>query len=364
MKLGLRSSILAIAIFAMMSLQPVKASEYEINQFRQTLSQLQMYEQQYQNAPSNSYEERQANQNRVQAESYAESIINSPNAFQQIGASGDESLLSEFERGYQNAPSNSLLERAYNVARRAAAQALQTQAAWEIQSTYDYNQALQLTQDADRKYQNAPSNSLVESAYNAVRTQGWNITTQKFQDFANNQLQDFRETENLFLNFERNYQNAPSNSRIESFYNQGRQTLLQREIALFNSQASYMSYSDLNAIANEYDRKYQSASSNSYSESLYRSIRDAARSRIGGNPYPQPVPQPYPQPVPQPYPQPVPQPYPHPVPQRITCEIRIGGNASGQRFFRVLTSSGAIIGNFSTTEAASAFAQSDPRCRE
>ena len=94
-----------------------------------------------------------------------------------------------------------------------------------------------------------------------------------------------------------------------------------------------------------------------------------------GNGYPQPQPQPYPYPQPQPMPLPIPQPQPYPQPQpmplpipqpqpRITCEIRSGGNAYGQVFYRVMTSTGAIIGNFGSTQEASAFAQNDPRCRE
>ena len=332
------------------------ASQYEISLFRQYFSEFQMANQQYQSASSGSYQEQIANQRRQAAAQSAQNIIRAPNTFQQMSAPENESLLNEFERGYQSAASGSLTESIYNTARRSAAEGLQFNAAAEIQNAYDYNQALQLTLAADRKYQMAASGSLLESVYNQVRGQGFPIALTKFQQFAAYSLQDFRQAESLLMTFEQQYQAAASGSKLEIFYNDGRHLLQNRELELFSAQLTYLSYSELNSIQAEYENKYQRAAPGSLSESLYRSIRDEARARLGGS---IPQPQPYPYPQPQPYP---PQPQPQYPTQLNTCEVHSGANASGQLLYRVMLRSGAVIATVFTAGEAARIANTDLRC--
>ncbi len=367
MKLSKSSMVLALGMFAFTAIHSANASDYEISQFRQAIQQIQMYEQQYQAAPSGSWQEQQANQGRVQAEANAEAVINSPYAFQGFNSSQDQNLMNEFNNGYQAAPSGSLIERAYRAARdvatRAFSQTLTNEQMYQLQSAYDYNQALQLTLNAENQYQAAPSGSTVEAVYNNIRAQGWTITNQKFQQFAS-QLQDFHQTETLYFQFENQYQAAASGSKIEAFYNQGRATLKQKDFELFTRDVNYMSYQQLASVEIDYENRYQSAASGSSIEAYYRTLRDIARNRLNGmqpmpTPFP-PMPTPFP-PMPTPFP---PQPTPFPQPGRIVCEIHAGANAAGQHFFRVMLPSGAIIATFATTQEAANFAQNDPRCRQ
>ena len=72
------------------------------------------------------------------------------------------------------------------------------------------------------------------------------------------------------------------------------------------------------------------------------------------NPYPAPAPNPYP---PQPQP-----PIPAPGPRQTYCQVMQGGNAQGQRFYRVIDRMGRIIYNAQNYNDGLRVAQTDQRC--
>jgi hypothetical protein len=95
---------------------------------------------------------------------------------------------------------------------------------------------------------------------------------------------------------------------------------------------------------------------------------------VGPTPNPIPQPQPGPRPLPpgprplppgpRPHPPiPVPAPQPRPIPGLIDCVIRAVPSSNGEQIFNVVTPQGSIVGSFSTSEQAAAFAEQDPQCR-
>jgi hypothetical protein len=339
MKTALSHLYLAILILlSILQLKMAQASELEIQTFRIHVQNFQIADQQYQAAPGGSSQEQMANLQRNEAAQAAKNIIRAPNTFVGLMASENEQLLAEFSQEYQAAAGGSIRESIFDVARRAAGDGLQLNAVLEIQSVLDYKQALQLTLTAEQKYQNAAGGSLLESIFNSVRSQGFVISKQKLQDYVQNQLQDFRQGESLFVYLDNQYQAAAGGSLIENYYQVGRQTVQGRTIELMRLNAPYMSLQQLAMIRDEYNAKYQAASGGSLAEAMYRAIRDEAQMRLQSIP-------------------------PAPSPGNPSCVIHEGRNAAGQILFRVMTTSGAIIATVLDSHEAAQIAMSDARCR-
>lgn len=341
-----RLSILFLMAMSLLQIRAASASQYEISLFRGYVSEFERADAQYRSAPSGSYQEQSADRLRREQAQYAQNIIRAPDAFVGIYAQENESLFSEFNSAFQSASSGSLKESIFDVARRAAGEGLKINAVYEIQNAYDYQDALQRTLIANQRFQSAASNSIIESVYDSVRRQGFSISKQKLADFLNFQVYEFRSAESQFLQLNQQFQSAASNSLVENYYDQGRRVAQSRAIELFRSQVGRMSYSELMSVEAEYARKYQSAPSNSLTESLYRSIRDEARARMGSGPGPNPYPTPY----------------PNPQPQR-GCQVMSGRDASGQLLYRVLDQAGRIIATTRTEREAYQISQNDARCR-
>lgn len=335
-----------IILLSLLQLKTANATELEIQTFRLHVQNFYIANQDYQRAPSGSMQERMADQRRREAAQAAKNIIRTPDAFAGMLAQQNEQLFNEFNQGYQVAPGGSIRESIFDVARRAAAEGLKINAVLEIQSVWDHKQALQLTLTANQKYQNASSGSFLESVFDVVRRQGFVISKQKLQEHVQMQLQDFRQAESLFVYMNQQYQSASSGSLIENYYQEGRMLAQARTIELMRMSAPFMSIQQLVMIRDEYHSKFQSASSGSLAESMYRAIRDEAQMRIqsGGGVQVPPVQQ-------------------TPIPGAPTCSIHAGKNAAGQMLFRVLDRSGRIVATTLTTQEASQIAMTDMRCR-
>lgn len=341
-----RLYILILILIGLMQLKAAHAQTYAIQVFRQDIQSFEIEDRRYQSAPSGSYEEQLADQRRRAIADHAKSVIQQYDAFLNIRASENESVFNEFNSQYQAASSGSLRESIFDVARRAAASGLQQNAILEIQSAYDYQQALRLTLIADQKYQAASSGSLIEGVFNQVRQNGFEISKQKLQDFLRYQLRDFREGERLFADFNGRYQSASSGSRVEDFYNFGRQQAAARTLEGFRSEAYRYSYNELRSLESEFNSKFQAASSGSLMESLYRQLRDEVRARLSS------VQPSYPTPYPAPQPQPA-----------SGCRVMPGRNAAGQVLYRVLDRSSRILLTTTSLLEAQQFARYDAQCR-
>jgi hypothetical protein len=341
-----RLYIVALILFSLLQLKIVHAFELEIQTFRLHVQNFELAQQDYQRAPGGSMQEKQADLRRKEAAQAAKNIIRTPDAFNGLLAQQNEQLFNEFNQGYQVAPGGSIRESIFDVARRAAAEGLKINAVLEIQSVWDHKQALQLTLSANQKYQNASSGSLLESVFDAVRRQGFVISKQKLQEHAQMQIQDFRQAESLFLYLHQQYQSASSGSLIENYYQEGRLLLQGRTIELMRLNAPYMNVQQLVMIRDEYHSKYQSASSGSLAEKMYRAIRDEAQLRLQSG-VSVPVP-----PVQQ-----------TPIPGAPTCSIHSGKNASGQALFRVLDLQGRIVATVLSVQEAVQISMNDLRCR-
>jgi hypothetical protein len=341
-----RLYLVVLILLGLLQLKNAHASPYEIQLFREYVAAYDQANAQYQSAPSGSYQEQAADQQRRQQAQYAQNIIRSPNAFIGLGVQENENLFIEFNSNYQSASSGSLRETIFDVARRAAGEGLKANALADLQATYDYKEALQKALTANSKYQSASSGSILENVYDQVRRQGFEISKQKLRDYVQNQLVDFRQSESLFLYLSQQYQSASSGSLIENYYDEGRRLTQSRTLDLFRMQANSMMMNQLASIEAEYNRKYQSASSGSLAEVLYRSIRDEAHARLQSVP---PIPQP---PIPQP-----------PVPGPSRCQVMQGANASGQILYRVMDQAGRILATVLSYGEAVQIAQNDLRCR-
>lgn len=333
MNLISRFYLFLLILLSVLQLRAAHASQYEISLFRDYVYQFQIADQQYQRAASGSFEERMADQQRRAQAQSAKNIIQAPNTFQSMRASENESLFLEFSSSYQSASSGSLRETIFDVARRAASEGLKINSINEIQNAYDFKESLQMALTAEQKYQKASSGSLLEAVYNTIRTQGFDISKRKLQDYSQYSLIDFRQAESLFVYFEQQYQSASSGSKVEDFYNAGRRVIHARALDLFRFQVSSFGYGELISMQTEYEQKYQRASSGSLPESLYRAIRDQIRSKLLGQATPS------------------------------QCEVREGANASGQVLYRVMIRSGAIIATVFSISEAQRIAATDLRCR-
>jgi hypothetical protein len=333
-----------LILLSILQLRFAHASELEIQTFRQHVQNFQISDQEYRVAPSGSLQERLADQHRKEFAQAAKNIIRSPYAFTEMLAPQNERILIEFNQQYQIASAGSIRESIFDVARRAASEGLKVNAVLEIQSVWDYKQALQLTLTANQKYQNASSGSLLESVFDLVRRQGFVISKQKLQEFSQMQLQDFRQAEMLFVSLDSQYQSASSRSLIENYFQEGRVLLQGRTIELMRLNAPYMNLQQLMMIRDEYHAKYQSARSGNLAEKMFLAIRNEAQMRLQSAPIPTPVQQ-------------------TPVIGGPTCEIHSGKNASGQALFRVLDQAGRVIATVLSVQEAVQISMNDQRCR-
>ncbi len=233
----------------------------------------------YNRAPSGSWEEQNAKQNRDRAIQNAVSIVSSSYTFSGMQYTEIERFSLEANTKYNQASSGSALERMYQQTRDYALNALTNEYQRVIQYTQNSEQLIRFGNELRQKYNQASSGSALERAYKQGYTRAFQQLPQVVS-MENNYKRDFREVEFAAINFNNLYNKASSGSLEESAYRTSSTNSFNQAIQMFQNQARYMYRNDLLNIQAEYDRKYNQASSGSTTESYYRSIRDTARSYI------------------------------------------------------------------------------------
>jgi hypothetical protein len=262
----------------------VELRSYELQAFARDEQDAIMWQQRYAAAPSGSWDESYARDQRDQAIQRALNDINSPDAFQGLMTSQIEDFAEQMNQKYNAAPSGSALERLYMQSRQTAYAAFKQSLLNDMQNlSYDWRRLHDLALRMDQGYNAAPSGSAKEAAYNEARRMAY----QQLPAAVDSELprySDFRQVEQLALYFEQLFNQAPSGSLKESTYRQ-------IEIRVFNEAGNRAQYElsrypqqTLFQIQDEYNQKFNSAPSGSLKESYFRRVRDTARGLLGYHP--------------------------------------------------------------------------------
>jgi hypothetical protein len=183
------------------------------------------------------------------------------------------------DRTYREAPGGSYTESSADYDRRTAYNnglALLTRIG-EVNDTD--SQALErFAKDMNDKYQRAPSNSLLESLYDQARRAAWPEVVQRTEAELRNS--DWRTIVDEAAQFDKRYQAAPSNSLEESTYNQLRSYAWPLAADYVSRDVSRQDYGTLRRLEAEFDNGYRAAPSNSASETFYRRALQSVRDRL------------------------------------------------------------------------------------
>ncbi len=169
-------------------------------------------------------------------------------------------------------------------ARQSAYAAFKQSLMLDVQNlSYDWRQLHDLALRLDQGYAAAPSGSAKESAYNEARRMAYQQLPAAV-DYELPRYSDFRQVEQLALYFDQLYTQAPSGSLKESTYRQIETRVYneagnraQYELSRYPQQALFQ-------IQDEYNQKFNQASSGSLKEAYFRQVRDIARNLLGYHP--------------------------------------------------------------------------------
>lgn len=257
---------------------------YELQSFAREEQDAIMWNQRYGAAPSGSWDESYARDQRDQAIQRALYNLNSPYTFQGMYTQQIESFADQMNQKYGAAASGSALERMYNQARQIAYAAFKRSVLNDVQAlSYDWRRLHDLALRMDQAYGAAASGSPKEAAYNEARRLAYqNLPGAVDQEMS--RYADFRQVEQLAMYFEQLYGQAPSGSLKEGTYRQ----IQLRAYAVAGDRAQYElsrypSY-QLMQIESEYSQKYNQAASGSTKEAYFRRVRDIARNLLGYRP--------------------------------------------------------------------------------
>jgi hypothetical protein len=250
-----------------------------LNQFYYEESNALHWQQRYATAPTGSWEEQQARQQRDMAIERAIQNV-SYYSFQGMHWSQIESFADQMNQKFSAAPSGGAIERMYRQVRDTSYQAFNTELQRYVQYfSNEWRQIHDLALQMDQKYSAAPTGSQKERAYDQARRTAYQRMPQSV-DQELYRLYSFRDVERLAEYFTQLYSAAPTGSLKENTYNQIRRSAFNQALQKFNEQAYSMPQHELWQIQEEYNRRYSAAPTGSLQETYFRQIRDAARNSI------------------------------------------------------------------------------------
>jgi hypothetical protein len=251
---------------------------YALQAFERDEQDAIMWNQRYNQAPSGSFDERYARDQRDQAIRRALYDLQDGRAFDVMSRGEVEMFADRMEQKYNQAYSGSAMGRLYSQAAQIGYDAFNRALQRDLQNIrYDWRQVHQFALEMDQKYNSSPAGSLKEHTYDQIRRSAWDITVQAAQGEISSTY-DFRRNEDTALTFDQMYNSSPSDSLKGRAYDQIRWHAF--NTAVENFRANGRMY-DLYSIQNEYNQKYNSAPSGSLKENYYRQIRDTARAMMG-----------------------------------------------------------------------------------
>jgi hypothetical protein len=250
-----------------------------LNQFYYEESNAIQWQQRYAAAPTGSWEEQQARQQRdISIERAIQSV--SYYSFQGVHWSQIENFADQMNQKYSAAPTGGAIERMYRQVRDTSYQAFNTELQNYVQYfSNDWRQIHELALQMDQKYAAAPTGSQKERAYNQARQAVYQRLPQAV-DQELYRLYNFRDAERLGEYFTQLYNAAPTSSLKESTYNQIRRNAFNQALRKFSQQAYSMPQQELWQIQDEYNRRFNAAPTGSAQEAYFRQIRDTARNSI------------------------------------------------------------------------------------
>lgn len=237
----------------------------------------------YQNAPSGSWEERDADLRRRQAGDQALQAIS-------YGSLGQLSEYSVHQFGLENdqkfnaAPSGSMTEGFYRSARQLVWPAYVN----NVRNTLvcfglDWRSVINKGLELDQLYQAAPSGSMKEGAYRQAEQMTWAQANEVLYRDLSWGRYDFRGLEALGAEFQAGYAAATSGSMKEGFYDRARRTAYDSAYQTLSREIYSYSIQQLYGMEQEYNSRFQSAPSGSVQEAYYRRVRDLARQIINSH---------------------------------------------------------------------------------
>lgn len=256
---------------------PHSAPSYGLQEYQQEEGNSIYWNQKFNAAPSGSWEEGYAREQRDQSIRRALGALRGYQVFDRMSSQEIEAFADEQNRKYQSAPSGSALETLYSQARNIGYDAFQRQLQVEVDNLRgDWRQLDQYGMNMDRKYQSAPSGSEKERAYDRARRTVYDRLPEAVRRELS-RVYDFRSIEETGLYFIRKYNASPSGSVAEAAYRRTNDLAFTMASDRFEYSSRSYSQNDLYYIIEEYNRKYQSAPSSSRQERYFAQIRDIAR---------------------------------------------------------------------------------------
>ncbi len=259
---------------------PRPGPSYGLQIYHQEEANAIYWNQKYNAAPSGSWEERYASDQRDQSIQRALQAIHGYDVFQNMTSRDIEMIADQENQKYNAAPSGSALERLYSEARDVAYEAFNQHLQWEVENFGpDWRRLEQFALSLDQKYNAAPSGSAKERAYDQARRRAFDRLPETVRAEIT-RIYDFRAIEQLAQYFVNKYNAAPSGSVSESAYQESRDLSFYAAEERFRYNVYSYPQNQLYSIIEEYTQKYNAAQSGSRQESYFAQIRDIARGAL------------------------------------------------------------------------------------
>jgi hypothetical protein len=275
----MKNSIKIFATFLLTAFAALQVLGQNLNQFYYEENNALHWQQRYAAAPTGSWEEQQARQQRDMAIDRAIQNV-SYYSFQGMHWSQIENFADQMNQKFSAAPTGGAIERMYRQVRDTSYQAFNSELQRYVQYfSNEWRQIHDLALQMDQKYAAAPTGSQKEKAYDQARRTAYQRMPQAV-DQELYRTYNFRDAERLGEYFSQLYAVAPTGSLKESTYNQIRRSAFNQALQKFSQQAYSMPQQELWQIQEEYNRRFSAAPTGSAQEAYFRQIRDMARNSI------------------------------------------------------------------------------------
>jgi len=301
-------SVLAISALAVLSALSAEAGlpldcyqslpGYQIQMFHDQEAQMHSWNQVYQQAPSGSAREREADIKRRAHAQAALDTIQAPGALTQYPHVEIDAFVNETSAKYQQAQSGSFIESTYLSARNLSFEAYRQKGIENLNcQTMTLDATLSAALTYNQIYQQAQSGSRREAIALELRNTAYSLADVRVEQELNYFGLDFRALEARAVTYNQGYQQAQSGSRVEQFYLRARNLAYEAASRTVLSAIPQLQTYDLANMDREYHGRYQQAQSGSRAESYALTVRNAVRNELSRRGGVGPVP---PIPVPQP----------------------------------------------------------------
>lgn len=275
---------------------------YQLQMFRDQEAQMLQWNSIYQQSPSGSAREREADIKRKAHARAAIETIQIPGALLQYPHAQIDAFASEMQSKYNQAQSGSFIESTYLSARNLSLDAYLQKGIENLNcETLDLNSTIAAASTYQSLYNQSQSGSRRESIFLQLRNAAYTQADIRVEQVLRYHGLNFRQLEAMGADYQSRYNQAQSGSRAETFYRRARDIAYESALATFQSSIYQIQSYELSSLEREYHSRYNQAQSGSRLESYARQIRDLARAELARRGGVNPAPVPVPVPVPTPY---------------------------------------------------------------